>query len=185
MSDYSIEVVFSFDTTGSMYPCLTQVRRKVKETVTRLMKDIPGLDERLAGAREAGVFGTKERSVIHSADPYGIAQVVEQQFELVAGVGQPALAGVAQVGLEPAIDRPIEVAGAGEFRTEERQCTVVDAGARARTRCHVLPSGDASQWCQASGRTGSAESHKSLASAVDMLTQITSLCVKRREGGFR
>ena len=43
MSDYNIEVVFSFDTTGSMYPCLTQVRRKVKETVTRLMKEIPGM----------------------------------------------------------------------------------------------------------------------------------------------
>ncbi len=37
----NIEVVFSFDTTGSMYPCLTQVRRKIKETVTRLMNEIP------------------------------------------------------------------------------------------------------------------------------------------------
>ncbi|MBD2313155.1 VWA domain-containing protein [Desertifilum sp. FACHB-1129] len=37
----SIEVVFSFDTTGSMYPCLTQVRRKVKSTVTRLIEEIP------------------------------------------------------------------------------------------------------------------------------------------------
>ncbi|MFQ4146387.1 vWA domain-containing protein [Chlorogloeopsis sp. ULAP02] len=36
-----IEVVFSFDTTGSMYPCLTQVRRKIKETVTRLIGEIP------------------------------------------------------------------------------------------------------------------------------------------------
>jgi hypothetical protein len=41
MGNYEIEVVFSFDTTGSMYPCLTQVRRKIKETVERLMKDIP------------------------------------------------------------------------------------------------------------------------------------------------
>ncbi|WP_211293314.1 vWA domain-containing protein [Brunnivagina elsteri] len=37
----SIEVVFSFDTTGSMYPCLTQVRRKIKETVQRLINEIP------------------------------------------------------------------------------------------------------------------------------------------------
>ncbi len=37
----NIEVVFSFDTTGSMYPCLTQVRRKIKETVTRLIGEIP------------------------------------------------------------------------------------------------------------------------------------------------
>lgn len=43
MSDYQVEVVFSFDTTGSMYPCLTQVRRKVKTTVERLMKEIPGI----------------------------------------------------------------------------------------------------------------------------------------------
>jgi hypothetical protein len=43
MIDNAIEVVFSFDTTGSMYPCLTQVRKKIKSTVTRLMKEIPGM----------------------------------------------------------------------------------------------------------------------------------------------
>ncbi|MEA5620487.1 vWA domain-containing protein [Cronbergia sp. UHCC 0137] len=41
MTNNNIEVVFSFDTTGSMYPCLTQVRRKIKATVTRLMDEIP------------------------------------------------------------------------------------------------------------------------------------------------
>ena len=39
----AIEVIFSFDTTGSMYPCLTQVRREVKETVNRLFKDVPDI----------------------------------------------------------------------------------------------------------------------------------------------
>lgn len=39
----SIDVCISFDTTGSMYPCLTQVRRRVQETVRRLFKDIVGL----------------------------------------------------------------------------------------------------------------------------------------------
>ncbi len=39
----NVEVVFSFDTTGSMYPCLTQVRKKVKTTVKRLFKDLPGI----------------------------------------------------------------------------------------------------------------------------------------------
>lgn len=39
----NIEIVFSFDTTGSMYPCLTQVRRKIKNTVTRLLNEIPGI----------------------------------------------------------------------------------------------------------------------------------------------
>ncbi|MFO0758476.1 MAG: vWA domain-containing protein [Byssovorax sp.] len=41
--DNGVEVVFSFDTTGSMYPCLTQVRKKLKSTVTRLTKEIPGI----------------------------------------------------------------------------------------------------------------------------------------------
>ena len=39
----AIEVVFSFDTTGSMYPCLTQVRRNLKETVERLFREIPNI----------------------------------------------------------------------------------------------------------------------------------------------
>lgn len=43
MTTDKIEIVFSFDTTGSMYPCLTQVRRKIKSTVTRLMSEIPGI----------------------------------------------------------------------------------------------------------------------------------------------
>jgi len=40
-SSSNVEIVFSFDTTGSMSSCLAEVRKKVKETVTRLMKDIP------------------------------------------------------------------------------------------------------------------------------------------------
>jgi hypothetical protein len=43
MSSNRVEVVFSFDTTGSMYPCLTQVRRHIKGTVTRLAEEIPGI----------------------------------------------------------------------------------------------------------------------------------------------
>lgn len=38
-----VDLVFSFDTTGSMYPCLTQVRRRVRETAARLFRDIPGI----------------------------------------------------------------------------------------------------------------------------------------------
>jgi hypothetical protein len=41
--DNRVEVVFSFDTTGSMYPCLAQVRKKLNATVSRLMKEIPGM----------------------------------------------------------------------------------------------------------------------------------------------
>lgn len=43
MSVKTIDVVFSFDTTGSMYPCLTQVRRNLKQSITRLLDEIPGI----------------------------------------------------------------------------------------------------------------------------------------------
>ncbi|MDP4181618.1 MAG: VWA domain-containing protein [Bacillota bacterium] len=38
-----IDVCVSFDTTGSMYPCLTQVRRSVQQVVSKLFRDIPDL----------------------------------------------------------------------------------------------------------------------------------------------
>lgn len=38
-----IDVAFSFDTTGSMYPCLEEVRTKLQEITTRLLKDIPNI----------------------------------------------------------------------------------------------------------------------------------------------
>ncbi len=43
MTPDAIDVAISFDTTGSMYPCLRQVRRVVSELVTRLFRDIPNL----------------------------------------------------------------------------------------------------------------------------------------------
>ena len=43
MDKSAIDVCLTFDTTGSMYPCLTQVRRNCKETVKRLFADIEGL----------------------------------------------------------------------------------------------------------------------------------------------
>ena len=48
----------------------------------QLMKSIPDLDALLDRAKSLGVFGTKERSVINSADRQGIADIVAQQFEL-------------------------------------------------------------------------------------------------------
>ncbi|WHU49355.1 fructose bisphosphate aldolase [Gordonia sp. L191] len=52
----------------------------------QLMKDIPDLARTLDDARARGVFGTKERSVIHEADAEGIRRVVAQQFEVAAEV---------------------------------------------------------------------------------------------------
>ncbi|MBI5513277.1 MAG: VWA domain-containing protein [Deltaproteobacteria bacterium] len=43
MSDATMDVVVSFDTTGSMYGCLAEVRKGAKALVERLFKEIPGL----------------------------------------------------------------------------------------------------------------------------------------------
>jgi hypothetical protein len=39
----SIDIMFSFDTTGSMAPALAQVRRTVRQTIHRLFREIPNL----------------------------------------------------------------------------------------------------------------------------------------------
>ena len=38
-----MEIVFSFDTTGSMMSCLNEVRGRVQDMVQRLQSDIPGI----------------------------------------------------------------------------------------------------------------------------------------------
>ena len=48
----------------------------------QLMKPIPNLQELLIRAKSKGIFGTKMRSVIHSANPVGIEKCVKQQFEI-------------------------------------------------------------------------------------------------------
>ena len=48
----------------------------------QLMKPIPELAQRLSDANSHGVFGTKMRSVIKSANPVGISNIVKQQFQL-------------------------------------------------------------------------------------------------------
>ena len=48
----------------------------------QLMKPIAGLDALLARSVAAGIFGTKERSVINAANAAGIKAVVAQQFAL-------------------------------------------------------------------------------------------------------
>lgn len=66
----------------------------------QLMKDIPGLDALLVRARDAGVFGTKMRSVIRSADPIGIQRVVDQQFAVGLRIVNAGLMPI----LEPEVD---------------------------------------------------------------------------------
>ena len=38
-----VDVVFSFDTTGSMYACLAEVRRGIKEAIRRLKAEVPNI----------------------------------------------------------------------------------------------------------------------------------------------
>jgi fructose-bisphosphate aldolase class I len=70
----------------------------------QLMKPMPELDALLARSKALGVFGTKERSVINSANAEGIAAVVKQQFE----IGQQVLAH----GMMPIIEPEVNIKSA-------------------------------------------------------------------------
>lgn len=59
---------------------------EAEENGVQLMKPIPDLGRLLEHAKALGVFGTKERSVINSADPVGIALIVAQQFQVAKKV---------------------------------------------------------------------------------------------------
>ncbi len=77
----------------------------------QLMKPIPGLADTLAKAAGQGIFGTKERSVIHEANAEGIAAVVAQQFD----VAREVLA----AGLVPIIEPEVNIHSATKAEAEE------------------------------------------------------------------
>ncbi|MEM1087493.1 MAG: fructose bisphosphate aldolase [Pseudomonadota bacterium] len=52
------------------------------EDGVQVMKPMPELDDLLKKGVSKGIFGTKMRSVVHSASKSGIAKVVVQQFEI-------------------------------------------------------------------------------------------------------
>ena len=64
------------------------------------MKPMPELDALLVKAKGLGVYGTKERSVINSANAEGIAAIVAQQFE----IGRQVLSHGMMPMLEPEIN---------------------------------------------------------------------------------
>ena len=76
----------------------------------QIMKPIPGLDALLARAKAKGVFGTKMRSVIKSANAQGIDDVVVQQFAL----GKQILA----AGLMPIIEPEVDIHAADKASAE-------------------------------------------------------------------
>lgn len=67
----------------------------------QLLKPMPELADLLARAKAAGIFGTKERSVIQSASPEGIASVVAQQFAVAKTV--------CAAGLVPIIEPEVNI----------------------------------------------------------------------------
>lgn len=66
----------------------------------QLMKPIPELASRLTSANSHGVFGTKMRSVIKSANAEGISKIVEQQFEIAKQILAADLVPI----IEPEVD---------------------------------------------------------------------------------
>lgn len=66
----------------------------------QIMKPMPGLEALLADAKAMGVFGTKERSVIHEANAAGIKAVVAQQFDVAKTVCKAGLVPI----IEPEVD---------------------------------------------------------------------------------
>ena len=77
----------------------------------QMMKPMPGLEDLLAHAKGLGIFGTKERSVIHEADAAGIAAVVDQQFEVGAIVNG--------AGLVPIIEPEVNIHSESKAEAED------------------------------------------------------------------
>jgi len=76
----------------------------------QVMKPMPELDALLGRAVDAGIFGTKMRSVIKEANPAGVEAVVAQQFE----VAQQILG----AGLVPIIEPEVDINSATKAEAE-------------------------------------------------------------------
>ena len=77
----------------------------------QVMKPMPELDALLDRAVAKGIFGTKMRSVVNTANAEGIARVVEQQFE----VGKQIIA----KGLVPIIEPEVNINASDKAEAEE------------------------------------------------------------------
>jgi fructose-bisphosphate aldolase, class I len=83
----------------------------------QLMKPMPDLDALLSRAKALGVFGTKERSVINSADAVGIAAIVAQQFDVAKQV-------VAH-GMMPIIEPEVNIKSATRGECDTLMCAEI------------------------------------------------------------
>lgn len=81
-----------------------------EENGVQLMKPNPGLGDLLKRAKSKGIFGTKMRSVVHSANEAGIEAVVAQQFE----VGKQIIA----AGLVPILEPEVTITSPDKVEIE-------------------------------------------------------------------
>src|SRR5206468_4014995 len=77
----------------------------------QLMKPMPQLSTLLKRAKAKRIFGTKMRSVINQADPAGIKEIVNQQFEVAAQI--------LAAGLVPIIEPEVEIHCPEKAKAEE------------------------------------------------------------------
>lgn len=82
-----------------------------EEDGVQIMKPMPALDDLLKRAKAAGIFGTKMRSNINSANETGIQKVVQQQF----AVGKQIIA----AGLIPIIEPEVNIQSADKADSEK------------------------------------------------------------------
>ena len=88
-----------------------------EENGVQLMKPNPDLDALLERAKSLGVFGTKERSVINSANAAGIAVLVAQQFQVASQV--------LAHGLVPIIEPEVNIKSADRAESDELLLTAI------------------------------------------------------------
>lgn len=88
-----------------------------EENGVQMMKPMPELTGLLERAKQLGVFGTKERSVINSANEAGIAALVAQQFD----VARQVLAH----GLVPIIEPEVNIKSPGRAESDELLLTAI------------------------------------------------------------
>ncbi|UOA27184.1 fructose bisphosphate aldolase [Pseudosulfitobacter sp. DSM 107133] len=77
----------------------------------QMMKPMPTLDATLQAAAKAGIYGTKERSVINTANAGGIEKVVAQQFEVARQV--------IAAGLVPIIEPEVNIHSESKAEAED------------------------------------------------------------------
>lgn len=77
----------------------------------QMLKPMPGLEALLAEAKSKGIFGTKERSVVHDADAGGIAAIVAQQFDVARTV--------IAAGLVPILEPEVNIHSATKAEAED------------------------------------------------------------------